>query len=134
MDSKKIITILIIVAGASLVVGLFIYYGGSRSGVSGGLQTVAPLSTADSNALSQDFLVALSSLNSLELNSAFFDDKIFRNLVDYSKDIKDEDLGRENPFLPVGDNVTPVSQTTSAAQSVISSPKTVVIPPVVNKK
>ena len=119
MNSKNVVTISVIVAVAGLIIAVFVFFGGPKSGVSGGLQTVAPLSAQESNALSRDFLQALSSLNSLELNSAFFDDKAFKLLVDYSKNIKDEEVGRDNPFLPINGSVTPITQ-----------PEVVPVPPI----
>lgn len=110
MNSKNTITVAIVVVVAALVIAIFVFFGGSNSNVSGGLQTVAPLSPQESNALSRDFLQALSSLNSLDLDASFFDDKTFKLLVDYSKDIKDEAVGRDNPFLPVSGDITPVTQ------------------------
>lgn len=122
MNSKNIVTIAIIIVVAALIVAVFVFFGGPKSSISGGLQTVAPLSAQESNALSREFLLALSSLNSLELKSSFFDDKAFKLLIDYSKDIKDEGVGRDNPFLPISEGVTPVAQSIKSVPPIVSEP------------
>ncbi len=104
MNSKNIITVVIIVIAAALLVGVFIKFGGSKSNINSDLQ-VAPSAASSNSSLSRELLSALSSLKDLKLDSSFFKDTTFASLIDYSKDITDDQTGRDNPFLPVSGNV-----------------------------
>ncbi len=96
-------TILIVVVVSALVVYGFIYFGNFRSAIQSGLKVDLPTSSAEKpQALSQELLLALSSLKDLKLDGKLFKDKAFLSLTDYTEDLKDESLGRDNPFLPVG--------------------------------
>lgn len=115
LNSKNITTIGIIVVMASLLIGVFIYFGGSNSTIESDLQVVPP-DTGGTQVLSRELLSALSSVKDLKLDPGFFKDTAFDSLIDYSEDIRDEQVGRDNPFLPVGAVIeeTPVIPPTPA--------------------
>lgn len=98
-NSKNIITVIIVVVASALIVAIFIFYGGSKSAINSDLQTVLP--GPETQNLSHELLSALASLKDLKLDSSFFKDTAFVSLIDYSKDLKDEPVHRDNPFLPV---------------------------------
>lgn len=104
-NSKNIITVVIIVVVSALIVGLFIFYGGSNSDVQSGLRVDLPNGANNQPILSRELLAALASVKDLKLDPAFFKDTAFASLRDYSKDIQDEEKGRDNPFLPVTSTV-----------------------------
>ena len=50
----------------------------------------------------QDFLVKLQQLRELNFGDRIFKDPRFQSLVDFRQDIEPEPVGRDNPFLPIG--------------------------------
>ncbi len=100
MDSKNIQAIVIIITLVLFVGGAYLYFSGSGAPITSDLTAVAP-DASGQQVLSKQLLSALSSLSSLKLNTDFFKDKAFNSLVDYSEAIKEDPLGRDNPFLPV---------------------------------
>lgn len=142
MDKKNIVTIVIIVVASLLIVGAFIYFGRPGSVIQSGLSSPGSPMPATTQGLSSELLRALSSLESLTLNTDLFKDSAFTNLVDYSKDIKDEPVGRDNPFMPVGTESSSGTQTNNQSVQPISifTPKIVVpissstTPPISTKK
>jgi hypothetical protein len=49
----------------------------------------------------EEFLIRLQSLRSIDIDDAIFDDVRFSSLVNFKTDIGDEPTGRRNPFAPV---------------------------------
>ncbi|MDO8493459.1 MAG: hypothetical protein Q7S19_02860 [bacterium] len=99
MNSKNITVVVIIVTVSAMLIGIFIYFGGAGSSVDSDL-SVVPTAPGTQN-LSRELLSSLASLKDLKLNTDFFKDKAFASLIDYSEDLKEDPLGRENPFLPI---------------------------------
>ncbi|MBM2817463.1 MAG: hypothetical protein HW401_53 [Parcubacteria group bacterium] len=52
--------------------------------------------------IGKDLMAAISKLKSLTLDDKFFQDPIFVSLNDFSVPIADQDVGRGNPFSPIG--------------------------------
>ena len=50
----------------------------------------------------RELLALLSSLESVELNDALFATPEFRSLIDWSRELPPESVGRSNPFAPLG--------------------------------
>jgi hypothetical protein len=101
-NSKNVATVVIIIVAAALIVGLFIYFGKSKAPISSGLRVDLPNNSLNEPILSRELLQALSSVKDLKLDPSFFKDTAFASLIDYTKDISDDPLGRDNPFLPFG--------------------------------
>lgn len=74
----------------------FTYFSGSSSG--------ALLTTSESSPLSSDLLTTLSSLHTIKLDNAIFSDPIYLSLTDFGVQIPPENVGRRNPFAPLGSN------------------------------
>ncbi len=53
-------------------------------------------------AIGKDLMIALSELKSLTLDDTFFKDPIFNSLTDFSVQIVPQEVGRSNPFSPIG--------------------------------
>ncbi len=121
MNSKNIVTIIIVVASSALIVGIFIFYGGSKSAVNSNLQVQLPVN-GGADVLSKELLAALSSLKDLKLDDSFFKDPALASLIDYSGNIVDEPIGRDNPFLPVGVGAAPVVSLTTSPTTTSSTP------------
>lgn len=113
MDSKKILTIFIIIVIVALI-GFALYkFGGSRASIGSGLSTVeTSSSSAVEEVLGRPFLDDLNALENLNMDVAFFanpgkenpdGDPVFRSLIDRHKELPREPVGRENPFLPISD-------------------------------
>lgn len=69
---------------------------------------VADSATDDSgqSAIGKDLLITLSKLRSLNLDDNFFKDPIFNSLNDFSVPIVPQEVGRNNPFSPIGGQVS----------------------------
>ncbi len=61
-------------------------------------QTVDPSKTA----VEQELIALLIELRSIKLDTAVFGDERFKALQDFSQQIVQEPIGRENPFAPLG--------------------------------
>jgi hypothetical protein len=53
--------------------------------------------------LGDEITSAISQINSLKLDRGVLDDPVVKNLKDHSKPIIPEDVGRKNPFAPIGE-------------------------------
>lgn len=49
---------------------------------------------------SENFLPLLNLIRNVNFDDTFFNDSVFRSLVDFSESIKEEQKGRVNPFDP----------------------------------
>jgi hypothetical protein len=64
---------------------------------------LATTERADSaQVLGDEITSAINQINALKLNRSVFDDPIVKNLIDHSKPIIPEPVGRKNPFAPIG--------------------------------
>ena len=52
--------------------------------------------------IGKDLIVTLSKLKSLVLDETFFKDPVFNSLNDFSTSIAPQEVGRTNPFSPIG--------------------------------
>ena len=78
-----------------IYLGYVLFFNGSGSGdANSAVNNQAALET-------QDFLVRLQSLRSINLDMSIFDDKRFSSLVNFKQALPDEPTGRKNPFAPV---------------------------------
>lgn len=53
--------------------------------------------------LGDEISSAINQINSLKLDRSVLDDAVVKNLKDHSKPIIPEDVGRKNPFAPIGE-------------------------------
>lgn len=70
------------------------YFAGSSSS--------ATLTTSETSPLSNDILITLQSIHSITLDNSIFSDPAFVSLTDFGVTIPLQNVGRRNPFLPVG--------------------------------
>lgn len=50
----------------------------------------------------QDLIALLFELKGIRLDSALFEDRLFKALKDFGRDLVSEPVGRSNPFAPLG--------------------------------
>ena len=50
-------------------------------------------------------LETLLKLRSLSLDDSLFEDKVFKSLIDFSVELQEQPMGRNNPFAPIGVDV-----------------------------
>jgi hypothetical protein len=94
LKNKKIVAAGVIVILLALVYWEFF----SSSGSSTPLSSSTPTATSPA---SQDLLVALTNLQTIQLNSAIFSDPVFESLTDFGVTIPPQVAGRQDPFLPL---------------------------------
>jgi hypothetical protein len=85
------------IIGILLIAGGFWVYMTYFSGGSDSLFT----SSEEASPLSQEVLVALSSLHVIKLDRSIFSDPVFTSLTDFGVAIPPQQAGRRNPFAPL---------------------------------
>lgn len=63
--------------------------------------------------LGDEITAAINQINSLKLDRSVLDDPIVLNLIDHSKPIIPEPIGRNNPFAPINSDGNSSSATTT---------------------
>ncbi|MBL1434258.1 hypothetical protein COB87_001650 [Candidatus Wolfebacteria bacterium] len=93
-NKTTVIAIGIIIAG--FLVYTFFFQNGGQEGA---------LSTSRSDprvvAANQEFITLFSELRRIDLDTSIFDDSYYNSLVDFSRPISVESVGRDNPFASV---------------------------------
>jgi flagellar basal body-associated protein FliL len=102
-SKKSIISIVVIIA--AVAIGYFFYTGNKAPAGDSLLQTQA---TPEANAVSSRILNLLNQIRSLKIDTSIFDNVAYQTLQDYSIQIPEVPVGRQNPFAPLpGAPVTP---------------------------
>ncbi len=100
----------ILIAIVLLAIGIagFMYFGKS------GTETSILISqNSKANSIGADILSALNQLDSLKLDESVFEDASFKTLVNFSRPIQSQPVGRNNPFAPVVKSVSETSAKTT---------------------
>ena len=69
--------------------------------VTNSVAQTTPATGAGSSAEGQEILSVLNSLKAVKMDTEFFDDKVFKSLVDFSVELAPQPAGRFNPFAPI---------------------------------
>ncbi len=93
---KLIISILI---AAVLLVGIWFAAGKIDSAADDTILTEQTI-VSDQNAVGSDLLLLIDQLKNLNFDVSIVTEPAFRNLEDFSPELGETELGRENPFLP----------------------------------
>ena len=109
-SSIKLILAIVIIAGLGFVGFQYVSNG---TPASDGLTTVG---VSDTSKMGAQVLSALNQLQQLKLDGSIFDDKTFKSLKDFSRPLPTEEVGRTNPFAPIGVD-SPAVKTTSNSTS-----------------
>lgn len=106
----KILNIVIVILVLAALVYGYIQFTSSSSTANpdslsvGGTTAVSSDTTGDGtiNAQQDDFIALLLDLKQISLDTAFLSSSVFTSLTDFSRDIPKQDVGRRNPFAPIG--------------------------------
>lgn len=79
---------------------------GNLSASLGGIDGSIPAKTSSA---SDETLQTLVNLKSIKIDTAFFKDKTFRGLIDFSVQLVPQEVGRSNPFAPLETEAPPKS-------------------------
>jgi hypothetical protein len=102
MSNKlKILVIILVVVAALLVYSLLssLDSNDEKNLIAAG--NVAGKNEPGSFSEGEEVLLMLKRLKSVKMDTDFFEDKIFKNLSDFSVKINPEPVGRVNPFAPI---------------------------------
>lgn len=92
-QNKTIIGGVVVIVLAIVV--YFMYFAGGSSS--------ATLTSSDANSvISQNLLVTLQNLHTIKLDDSIFTNPIFVSLTDFGVTIPPENVGRTDPFMPLG--------------------------------
>jgi len=84
---------------AGIVLALVVYL----NFFSGSTSEALLASTGDAQSpISQELLLTLSNLHTIKLDNSIFTDPIFMSLTSFGVELPPENVGRRNPFLPIG--------------------------------
>lgn len=124
-----------------LIIGFFVYNKMlKKAPPSDELSDAGGIGEENKKAPNQDFLPLLNLIKGVNFDEKFFDDTLFRSLIDFSEPVKEEQKGRDNPFAPgivtsfantasagvvfdaVATSTSPAASTTSRAAATSSAP------------
>ncbi len=122
------------IIGVVVVVLLFIGYGvfmtdGNSEDPSNALtrqnSTAASASSEPGNTAAREFVTQLLAIQNIHFKSDIFSDPAYLYLRDFGKEITKQDVGRSNPFLPIGqESGTPPTSVRSTGSFVNTSSAT----------
>jgi predicted RNase H-related nuclease YkuK (DUF458 family) len=95
---KNIIIILIVLA---LFGGTYFYFSGSPTDSESGLTSETSPEAAASVAEAAHVLSLLNQINSIHIDTKFFESTVFKSLVDNQVVVPEQNVGRPNPFVAV---------------------------------
>jgi len=96
---KKNRTVIIIIL--VILIGLFIFSTFFNKGDKQNQPIVKKTVNSTTKLLGAEILSALNSLKVLKLDANIFVDPAFKSLVDFSRPVLEEPIGRKNPFAPI---------------------------------
>jgi len=105
----KILNIVIVILLLAALVYGYMQFTASPSTTNSGSLSVGAASVStdmtDDGALvvqQDDFISLLLDLKQISLDTAFLSSSVFTSLTDFSREIPKQDVGRRNPFAPIG--------------------------------
>lgn len=95
-------SILILAAVAALAIGgYFFFIAGSDSTAAVALSDDTERQLEESLAIEQEIIIELRKIQSIRISEGIYDDPAFVSLIDFSRPIEPQAVGRENPFAPL---------------------------------
>lgn len=89
--------------GLLLLVGLFFVYANFIKGTDNDpLLTSTQVAGVDGSAAGEEIILILSEVNRIRLDTSLFENEKFKSLIDRRVEIEPENVGRVNPFDPIG--------------------------------
>lgn len=101
MSRKNKVILIILLVILAFFGYRFMFKKGASSGKSD-LAVDSGTGASGQSAIGRDLIVTISKLKSLNLDDALFKDPIFNNLSDFSVPLIPQEVGRSNPFSPIG--------------------------------
>lgn len=106
-NQKKILSLILIAIFAFFGILIYFYYLGNKpienqslvSGTSAVALAGDELNIPESG---KDFLKTLKTLKKIKIDTEFFNQEVFKGLIDFSQELPFEEKGRLNPFAPLG--------------------------------
>ena len=111
-SSKTIFIITAVVLAAAAI--YYFYYSGASTASSAD-STLSASGISDNSAVGQKVLALLNQINSLHIDTKFFEGSAYQSLVDFSVQIPPVQVGRPNPFSNFGSFVAPSTPSTPAS-------------------
>jgi hypothetical protein len=115
--SKKIKIFALISLGIIVVIILISVLGNSSTptptGPLGSSSAAGVASSPNATSVPNDFSLLLSTVKSINIDTSIFTDPTYKTLRDHPIDLGTEDIGRPNPFAPVGIDIGTISGTGS---------------------
>ena len=87
-----------VIAVVIVVLGILAYFFFFQNGGNQGALIVSP-SNPQVVAANQEFIALFSELRRIDLDTSLFEDEYYNNLIDFSRPISVEPVGRDNPFF-----------------------------------
>jgi len=94
---KKFKTVIIVVLVIAIAFVVYSYFFAKPAEPVLSTQEVSAVPSVD-----QDLIAILLQLKSIKLDDAIFSDPAFKSLQDFSQELVQEPVGRNNPFAPLG--------------------------------
>ncbi|XKT75184.1 MAG: hypothetical protein ACJKSS_00105 [Patescibacteria group bacterium UBA2103] len=85
----------VLIAIGIIVAGFIAYFFFFQNNNQGALVTTTNPSVSAAN---QEFVALFSKLRRIDLDTSIFEDEYYSSLVDFSRPIAEEPVGRDNPF------------------------------------
>lgn len=103
-SSKKTIIIFIVIIVLSIL-GYFYYVGSNTVPDSNLLVEQNSTVSAETQLAGSRVLSLLGQVYSLNIDKSIFESVVFKSLVDYTIEIPEQNVGRLNPFAPIGNQM-----------------------------
>jgi hypothetical protein len=107
MNTQKSSTTPYIIIAIVVIIGVmvYLYWNGTKVPDS----TTLEQTNGSDIAVGADVFKLLSEINSLKIDSTFFNDSTYKSLRDFTVDIPTLPIGRSNPFAPLPGVLSPGS-------------------------
>lgn len=103
MDKKDIKRIIIgVIIVVILLLGFYFFGSTSKEGDS----QLSSNKLDDTGVMGKNIITLLLELRSLKLNETMFSSNVFKSFNDFGIEIEPQPVGRNNPFLPIGEDGT----------------------------
>ncbi len=109
--SKKPIIIIVIVL--VLAAAAYFYFSGSPTDTAA---TLDAEQTPEGALVGAEVLTLLNEISALSIDSTLFDSQAYKSLVDHTVVVPEQNIGRFNPFVPVGALAKPAVKSSSGSR------------------
>lgn len=111
---KYKITLIVLVVGAAALVAYQVFFVNNK--VTNPL--VSSKGQIAGSIVGKEVIGLLEELQSISINTGFFEDPVFKSLFDLEQEVKSEEMGKNNPFVLIGSDSGPVSSLANPTENV----------------